>query len=120
MAQRRGWRTFRRGHWLDEGLATLYESDEAQDSRLALWRQVRDEAIPLPELLSLRSTPPNRALLFYLEAHALCRYLRGLGGPEDWRRFLDAFADAEFESALRAVYGVESVTDLERAFRAWR
>lgn len=120
MAQRRGWRTFRRGHWLDEGVATLYESQEAQDSRLALWRQVGDESIPLPELLALRSTPPDRPLLFYLEAHALCRYLRGLGGPEEWRRFLDAFADAEFEAALRTVYGVESVADLERAFRAWR
>ncbi|HEX5138235.1 MAG TPA: hypothetical protein VFY93_14760 [Planctomycetota bacterium] len=119
LAQRRGWRTFRRGHWLDEGLATLYESQESQDARLALWRQVRDEAIPLPELLSYRSTPPDRALLFYLEAHALCRYLRGLGGQDEWRRFLDAFADAEFEPALRTVYGVESVEDLERAFRAW-
>ncbi|MCK6461922.1 MAG: hypothetical protein L6Q95_18735 [Planctomycetes bacterium] len=101
-------------------MATLYESQEAQDSRLALWRQVGDESIPLPELLALRSTPPDRPLLFYLEAHALCRYLRGLGGPEEWRRFLDAFADAEFEAALRTVYGVESVADLERAFRAWR
>ncbi len=120
LAQRRGWRTFRKGHWLDEGLATLYESQEAQDSRLTLWRQVKEESIPLPELLSLRSTPPDRALLFYLEAHAFCRYLRGLGGPEQWRRFLDAFGDADFLTAVRTTYGVESAADLERAFRAWR
>ncbi|MFI5402794.1 MAG: hypothetical protein ACHQ1G_07655 [Planctomycetota bacterium] len=120
LAQRRGWRTFRKGHWLDEGLATLYESQEAQDARLGLWRQIRDESIPVPEMLSLRSTPPDRPLLFYLEAHAFCRYLRGLGGPEEWRRFLDAFGESDFESAVRAAYGVESVADLERAFRAWR
>ena len=120
LAQRRGWATFRKGHWLDEGLATLYESQEAQDSRLALWRQVKEESIPLPEMLSLRSTPPDRALLFYLEAHAFCRYLRGLGGPEEWRRFLDAFGDSDFDTAIRTTYGVESVADLERAFRAWR
>jgi len=120
LAQRRGWPTFRKGHWLDEGLATLYESQEAQDSRLTLWRQVKDESIPLPEMLSLRSTPPDRALLFYLEAHAFCRYLRGLGGPEEWRRFLDAFGDVDFETAVRTTYGVESVADLERSFRAWR
>ncbi len=120
LAQRRGWRTFRKGHWLDEGLATLYESQEAQDARLGLWRQVRDESIPVPELLALRSTPPDRPLLFYLEAHAFCRYLRGLGGPGEWRRFLDAFGDSDFETAVRTTYGVESLADLERAFRAWR
>jgi tetratricopeptide (TPR) repeat protein len=120
LAQRRGWKTFRKGHWLDEGLATLYESQDAQDSRLALWRQIKDESIPLPEMLALRSTPPDRALLFYLEAHALCRYLRGLGGQEEWRRFLDAFGESDFESAVRSAYGVESLSDLERAFRAWR
>jgi hypothetical protein len=120
LAQRRGWRTFRKGHWLDEGLATLYESQEAQDSRLALWRQIEGESIPLPELLALRSTPPDRPVLFYLEAHAFCRYLRGLGGPEEWRRFLDAFGDSDFETAVRGAYGVESVADLERAFRVWR
>lgn len=120
LAQRRGWRTFRKGHWLDEGLATLYESEDAQDARLGLWRQIRDESIPLPELLALRSTPPDRALLFYLEAHAFSRYLRGLGGPEEWRRFLDAFGESDFEAAVRSAYGVESLSDLERAFRAWR
>ena len=120
LAQRRGWKAFRKGHWLDEGLATLYESPEAQDSRLALWLQLGDQAIPLPELLSLHSTPPDRAILFYLEAHAFARYLRGLGGPEEWRRFLDALGDTDFDTAVRTVYGVESVADLERAFRAWR
>ncbi len=120
LAQRRGWKTFRKGHWLDEGLATLYESQEAQDARLGLWRQIRDESIPLPELLALRSTPPDRALLFYLEAHAFARYLRGLGGPDEWRRFLDAFGESDFEAAVRSAYGVESLSDLERAFRAWR
>jgi tetratricopeptide (TPR) repeat protein len=120
LAQRRGWKTFRKGHWLDEGLATLYESQDSQDSRLALWRQVEDKSIPLPELLALKSTPPDRALLFYVEAHALCRYLKGLGGDDEWHRFLDAFGDTDFETAIRTVYGIESVADLERSFRAWR
>lgn len=60
VVQRRGLPAFRRGKWLDEGLAMLYESSASQSNRLALWRRLAAGRIPLPEFLTLRSIPAER------------------------------------------------------------
>ena len=114
--QRAGLPVFRRGHWLDEGLATLYESPAGQGSRAALWRQLREGRIPLPELLALRSTPPDRAPLFFAEAHALASFLRDLGDDAAWRLFVPRYAATGVEWAVRGAYGVPSLAELERRF----
>ncbi|MHC4134001.1 MAG: hypothetical protein ACYS0K_03335 [Planctomycetota bacterium] len=120
VVQHRGLQAFRRGHWLDEGLAMLYESKQGRDNRVALWRQLSKNPIPLPELLLLRSTPPDRVLTFYSEAYVFTRFLRGLGDDGDWRRFLDAFGSVSFEAAVREVYEVENVEALERLWLGGR
>jgi len=114
VVQHRGLKAFRRGHWLDEGLAMLYESGDGRENRVALWRQLSKNPIPLPELLLLKSTPPDRVLTFYSEAYVFTRFLRGLGDDDDWRRFLDAFGSVSFEAAVRQVYKIEDVAALER------
>ncbi|MHC4548027.1 MAG: tetratricopeptide repeat protein [Planctomycetota bacterium] len=114
LVQRRGLPVFRRGHWLDEGLAMLYESEQNQANRRALWRRLSRNPIPLPELLVLPSTPPDRVATFYHQAHAFACFLRGLGDDEDWRRFLASFGRMSFETAVRQVYEIESVDVLER------
>ncbi|MHC4971014.1 MAG: hypothetical protein ACYTG3_01650 [Planctomycetota bacterium] len=118
VVQYRGFKAFRRGHWLDEGLAMLYESEQGRANRTALWRQLSKNPIPLPELLLLKSTPPDRVLTFYSEAYAFTRFLRGLGDDDDWRRFLDAFGSLSFETAVQQVYGVENIEALERLWLA--
>jgi len=116
VVQRRGLAAFRRAAWLDEGLATLYESAARRRSRLALWRRLQEARIPFPELLALRSAPPGKVTVFYNESHALAAFLRGLGDERAWRTFLDTFARAPLDVALREAYGIESVDELERMF----
>jgi tetratricopeptide (TPR) repeat protein len=114
VVQNRGLPAFRRGHWLDEGLAMLYESKQGRANRTALWRQLSKNPIPLPELLLLQSTPPDRVPTFYNEAFVFTQFLRGLGGDDDWRRFLGAFGSLSFETAVQQVYEVEDLAALER------
>jgi tetratricopeptide (TPR) repeat protein len=114
VVQFRGFPAFRRGHWLDEGMAMLYESETGQSNRVALWRQLSKNPIPLPELLLLKSTPPDRVLTFYSEAYVFTRFLRGLGDDDAWRRFLAAFGGVSFEAAVQQAYGIENTAALER------
>jgi len=118
VVQRRGLRAFRRGKWLDEGLAMLHEGDESRANRLGMWRTMASAAIPLPEFLALRSIPPDKVGLFYQQAHAFTTFLRGLGDATEWRTFLDRFgADGDLASAAKAAWKVESAEALERAWR---
>ena len=116
--QRHGLGAFRRMHWFDEGLATTYESKQASERRMGRLRQA-GRIIPFPQFLSLQSTPPGSAVLFYDQAHALSMFLKQLGSPEDWRRFLSLLATRSFEDTIREAWGVESLDDLERQFLGW-
>ena len=116
--QRHGLGAFRRMHWFDEGLATTYESKQASERRIGRLRQ-HGKIIPFPQFVSLQSTPPGSAGLFYDQAHALSMFLKQLGSPEDWRRFLSLLATRTFEDTVRDVWGVESLDDLERQFLSW-
>lgn len=114
VVQYRGLKAFRRGHWLDEGLAMLYESERGRADRVALWRQLSKNPIPLPELLLLKSTPPDRVTTFYSEAYVFTRFLKGLGDEDAWRRFLDAFGSVSIEAAVQQAYEIEDLAALER------
>lgn len=109
VVQRRGVAIYRRAHWLDEGLATLYESDRSGAARLDNLR--RATPMPLAEFVSLRSTPREGGTLFYDQAYVLTAYLRDLG---NWRHFLDVFSRKGFLAALDEVHGIGSVDELER------
>ncbi|MDH3592061.1 MAG: hypothetical protein OER88_09290, partial [Planctomycetota bacterium] len=118
VVQRRGLDVFRRAHWLDEGLAMLYESKAGRANRQRLWRTLKKGRIPLPELLGLRSTPPDKVSIFYTEAHSLAAFLKGLGTESDWRRFLQTLSTSDFKVALKRAYEIESVEVLERRWLA--
>jgi outer membrane protein assembly factor BamD (BamD/ComL family) len=112
LVQRRGLGAFRRGHWLDEGLAMLHESESGQAARIHRLHKL--EPMPLAEFFALRSTPPSRADLFYAQAYSITVFLRDLGTEADWRHFLSVFAKKDLEEALNRVYRVESIDALER------
>ncbi len=115
VVQRRGLGAFRRGKWLDEGLAMLHESKESRANRLGMWRTLSRAAIPLPEFLGLKSIPPDKVALFYQQAHAFTTFLHELGDGNDWLVFLDRFGrDGDFAVAVKAAYKVESAEVLER------
>lgn len=116
VVQRRGLPCFRKGHWLDEGLATLAESDASRAARRRRFAAV-GSPIPLRELLAATSTPPDRGELFYDQAHSLTEFLGELEGVEGFRLFLARFAARTFEEAASEAFGVESVDELERSWR---
>lgn len=113
VVQRLGLQAFRRAHWLDEGIATTFESPAGRQRRREEFR-ASSQRIPLAEFLAMESTPPGRGGLFYDQAHAFTEFLMEIGGAEGWRRFLTEFAEHDFEDALRRALGVESLDDLER------
>ena len=113
VVQRRGLAVHRRGHWLDEGLAMLYESEQGRSGRLQAMKLAGD-VMPLSTLLALRSTPPGSPGLFYNQSYAVAEYLRGLGSGSDWIDFLEAYGRLPIEKALAEVYGIESIDLLER------
>jgi len=115
VVQRRGLNVHRRGHWLDEGLATLYESERSRSGRVSRLK----EPMPLRELLALRSTPPSKLALFYNQSSALAQFLRGHGTQGAWRLFLDAYATRGFERAILDAYDIKSVDLLERMWLEW-
>ncbi|MEM8884663.1 MAG: hypothetical protein AAGD14_11380, partial [Planctomycetota bacterium] len=117
VAQHFGFKAFRRAHWLDEGMAMLRESKGGRAQRRA-WLKRSSEVFSLEELTSLRSTPPNRAFLFYNQSYAFTDYLRNLGSDRDWRSFLDRMATQPVEQAIRESFGIESLGELERGFLA--
>ncbi|MCX7624132.1 MAG: peptidase MA family metallohydrolase [Thermomicrobium sp.] len=106
--------------WLDEGLATAFQS--ADDPRLdvVLGRAVRDGA--LPSLRALRTsfgTDPDRALLGYAASRSVVEYLLATYGEDGVRRLLAAYREGvSDDEALARSLGVTLET-LEREWRAW-
>ncbi|MHC4953764.1 MAG: gluzincin family metallopeptidase [Planctomycetota bacterium] len=101
VVQLNGFKAFRVAPWLDEGMAMLRESEGSRAARLQ-WLRRSTEVMSLAELVSLRSTPPDRAFLYYNQAYALTAFLRDLGTPEDWRAFLDRLVARDLERRFLA------------------
>ncbi|MEE8104917.1 MAG: hypothetical protein V3T86_05230 [Planctomycetota bacterium] len=118
VVQRQGFRAYRAGHWLDEGVATTFESERARAARRNTLKAEAD-AIPLREFVALRSTPPDKMPLFYAQAHSLTEFLMNRSGRAAWRTFLDVYAKINFKVAIKHAYGYRSIEDLERDWLYW-
>ncbi|HEX5498187.1 MAG TPA: hypothetical protein VFX03_03130, partial [Thermomicrobiales bacterium] len=103
--------------WADEGMAVLADASTKQAAHLHDLQaaQSRRSTFRLAELFALNSYPaPERQAAFYGQSASLVRYLIGRGTPEQFVRFVDAAAGAGYEAAVRDVYRLHGVGDLER------
>lgn len=106
--------------WADEGIATLADPSEKQ--RLHLMDLQRGLAagstLRLTELLFATEYPPSaQRALYYGSSLALVRYLSTLDRSERVLDFVEKAMQSGHRTALREVYGLESLAQLERGWR---
>lgn len=103
--------------WADEGMAVLADSGEKQDAhqRDLYSAQSSRRAFRLVELFAMDGYPAaERQAAFYGQSASLVRYLVTRGTPGQFVRFVRAAASDGYESAVRDIYGLHGVRDLER------
>jgi hypothetical protein len=103
--------------WADEGMAVLADPDSKQDAHFRDLRMARTQrsTFRLVELFALSGYPSaERQAAFYGQSASLVRFLVARGTPDQFVRFMRAAADDGYEVAVRDVYGMQGVRDLER------
>jgi hypothetical protein len=118
--------------WADEGLAILCEPDDIQ---AATDRRLRDlvaqeRALSVPRLLDLKDYPPDRYSV-YAQGHSVARFLLHCRPrPDDGKvviatgrrvliRFVEVGLAEGWETAVKQVYGFDSVESLEARWNGW-
>jgi hypothetical protein len=103
--------------WADEGMAVLADTELKQDAHQRDLTSARSQrqTFRLVELFALDGYPASdRQAAFYGQSASLVRYLVGRGTPEQFVRFVRSAASDGYESAVRDVYGLRGVHELER------
>jgi hypothetical protein len=106
--------------WADEGIATLSDRAEKQalherDLQHAL---SNGTSLPLTELLSLeRCSTYEQFATFYGQSLSLVGFLVEQDSPERFIAFVDVAMSKGYDYALRRTYGIDSVAQLDRAWR---
>jgi tetratricopeptide (TPR) repeat protein len=110
--------------WADEGMAVLTEpADKIQAhlDNLRMSSERRDYSvgrISARELIFANDYPAaDKVRNFYAHSVGMCKYLLDLGGEEKLVRFVRLSLERNsYDDALREVYGMRSVGDLENGF----
>ncbi|HVA44981.1 MAG TPA: hypothetical protein VNH11_01225 [Pirellulales bacterium] len=103
--------------WADEGMAVLADSDSKQGAHQRDLRTAhsRGSAFRLVELFALEGYPsPDRQAAFYGQSASLVRYLVARGSPHQFTRFMSTAAADGYDAAVRTIYGLQGIADLER------
>ena len=113
--------------WADEGMAMLADTRDKQllherDLNQGLARQA---AFRMAELLSIESYPhPSRVPAFYGQSVSLTAFLAYRDDPAKFVEFVRRALDQGYDAALKQVYAIENVGQLETLWReqrlAWR
>ncbi|HEV3144493.1 MAG TPA: hypothetical protein VGZ47_11460, partial [Gemmataceae bacterium] len=103
--------------WADEGMAVLADSGLKQDAHYRDLRSAQSHrrTFRLVELFALSGYPsPERQAAFYGQSASLVSYLVSRGTPDQFARFVRTAANDGYETAVRDVYRLRGVYDLER------
>lgn len=103
--------------WADEGMAVLADHPEKQAAHLNDLREgLRQRAtFRTAELMAMDGYPqPQRIGVFYGQSGSLVSYLVHRGTPEHFIRFLEVALDSGYDAALKRVYNIATVGELER------
>ncbi|UUO05630.1 hypothetical protein M4951_19920 [Blastopirellula sp. J2-11] len=111
--------------WLDEGIATMADSPEKRtlhhrDCHNALRT---GEALRVVQLLRLEQfTSAKQVPAFYGQSLSLVHFLADQGEPANLIDFAEAAIERGYDRALRDIYQIEGIEDLERRWRkyAWK
>jgi hypothetical protein len=107
--------------WAEEGFALL---NDPQDKRT---RHLRDlhhalrtgTALPLDQLVSATDYPTGwQRAVFYGQSMSLVEYLTRLDTPQQFVSFVKLCMDKDRNHALKAVYKIDGLADLERRWHA--
>jgi hypothetical protein len=107
--------------WLDEGIALSADSDRKQSLHERDCRQALQQgtALRIFELLSLeRFRSSHQVAPFYGQSYSLVRYLAAQDNPAKVIAFAEAAMTQGYDRALNHYYGIASVEELERRWRA--
>lgn len=108
--------------WAEEGLALLNDSDDKQVRHLNDLRDAVETSttIPLNRLFAAVDYPTGwQRAVFYGQSMSVVEYLTQLDTPDQFLRFVQLSLDAGHEHALRTVYKIDSLDDLERGWREY-
>lgn len=103
--------------WIDEGIATLADSEEKRALHRRDCRQAfqNGEAIDLAELLELeRLTSREQAAAFYGQSLSLVEFLADRGQPTRLLTLVELAQSKGYDRALRDVYKINGIGELRR------
>ncbi len=104
--------------WADEGGAVLSEDDIERNRHDHLVRSILNtpgRAIPLRRLFSLREYPPD-VMVLYAEGYSVANFLVGSSSRQVFLNFVAQGMRGDWDAAVRANYGYNSVEELEKAW----
>lgn len=106
--------------WADEGMAVLSEPANEQARRVHdLAAPVRDDVLFRLDVLMTTDYPSGTHWpLYYAQSVSLTRYLVGLGTPQQFVRFVRESQNKGIDPALKSIYRIESVAQLETRWKA--
>lgn len=108
--------------WADEGIATLADhigkQNQHHQDMLAALRI--GSAFRLGDLLvSEDYPPPVRFAAFYGQSVSLVRFLSQRNGSTAFVKFVERSRQTGYDQALRDVYGIADISELERQWRSY-